>query len=121
MRYNETVTDHFEHPRNCGSLADATVVGEASNPVCGDRLKLYLRVDDAGRIEAATFQAQGCPAAIAAGSMTTVLLVGKDVAAARALRDADVAAALGGLPASKLHCSVLAEDAIVAALGSTAS
>lgn len=96
-------------------MEDATAVGDVSNPVCGDRLRLYLRILD-GRVVEARFEAQGCPAAIAASSITTVLLRGMTVEEARALTDHDVEAALGGLPRGKRHCSVLAEEAITEAL-----
>lgn len=117
--YNEIVRDHFERPRNQRRLEGEVLVGDAYNPVCGDRLRLYLRMDGE-RVGEAAFQAQGCPAAIAAGSMATELLRGLTVGEARSLRDEDVAVALGGLPPGKIHCSVLAEDAIHAALGATA-
>jgi NifU-like protein involved in Fe-S cluster formation len=109
------VREHFEHPRNLGRMADATVEGEASNPVCGDRLKLFLKLEG-GRIERASFQAQGCPASIAAGSMATEMLRGLLLEEARRLTDEDVEKALGGLPSGKRHCSVLARDAVTAAL-----
>lgn len=113
--YNATVEDHFQHPRNLGATEEANVVAEASNPVCGDRMKLYLQVDG-DRIQRASFQAQGCPAAIAAASMTTVLLIGRTRAEARMLTNREVERALGGLPRAKLHCSVLAEEAVGMAL-----
>lgn len=114
-RYTALVEEHFLHPRNVGPMDDATTVGDATNPVCGDRLRLYLRVRD-GCIEDARFLAEGCPAAIAASSVTTVLLQGRTLDEARALTDADVEDALGGLPPGKRHCSVLAEEAIADAL-----
>jgi len=117
--YNDIVRDHFERPRNQRRLEGDVLVGDAHNPVCGDRLRLYRRVDG-GRVGEVSFQAQGCPAAIAAGSMVTELLRGRTLTEARAVRDEDVAAALGGLPPGKIHCSVLAEDAIHAALGASA-
>jgi len=113
--YSATVEDHFQHPRNLGAMADADVVVETLNPVCGDLLKLYLCVDG-DRISRASFQAQGCPAAIAASSMTTVLLLGKTREEARQITNTEVAQALGGLPRAKMHCSVLAEEAIALAL-----
>jgi nitrogen fixation NifU-like protein len=109
--YSAIVLDHFQHPRNLGDLADADAVAEVENPACGDRARLAVKV--AGdRISAARFRAEGCPAAIAATSMTTELITGRTLDEALALRDQDVAAALGGLPRNKLHCSVLAEDVI---------
>lgn len=113
--YSPTVIEHFQHPRNLGDLDPADAVAEVENPACGDRTRLSVRIQD-GRITEARFRAQGCPAAIAASSMTTVLLTGRTLAEAAALRDVDVAEALGGLPANKLHCSVLAEDVIQAIL-----
>lgn len=113
--YSATVIDHFQHPRNLGDLPDADAVAEVENPACGDRTRLSLRIVD-GRIVAAGFKAEGCPAAIAASSMTTELLIGTTLEQAAQLRDTDVATALGGLPRNKLHCSVLAEDVIRAAI-----
>ena len=113
--YSEIVIDHFQHPRNAGVLDDANAVGEDRNPVCGDRTVLTIRVRD-DRIAAARFRAMGCPAAIAASSITTELLIGRTVAEALRLTNEDVSAALGGLPANKLHCSVLAEDVVRAAV-----
>ena len=110
-QYSPTVVDHFQHPRNLGDLANADAVAEVENPACGDRARLAVKV--AGdRITAARFRAEGCPAAIAATSMTTELITGRTLDEALALRDQDVATALGGLPRNKLHCSVLAEDVI---------
>lgn len=109
--YSPLVIEHFRQPRNLGDLPDADAVADVENPACGDRTRLAIKVLD-GRIAAARFRAEGCPAAIAASSMTTELIVGRTLAEAAALRDEDVAAALGGLPRNKLHCSVLAEDVI---------
>lgn len=109
--YSPTVIDHFQHPRNLGVLDPADAIAEVENPACGDRTRLSVRV--AGDvITEARFLAEGCPAAIAASSMTTELLIGRTLAQAAQLRDEDVAAALGGLPRNKIHCSVLAEDVI---------
>lgn len=115
--YNAIVEDHFARPRNLGALPDANCEAEASNPVCGDRMRLFLRVDG-DRVTAASFLAQGCPAAIAAASMTTVLLTGATLDEARRLTNQAIADALGGLPRAKLHCSVLAEEVIASALAS---
>ncbi|RLT52013.1 MAG: iron-sulfur cluster assembly scaffold protein [Chloroflexi bacterium] len=115
--YSEIVLDHFQNPRNLGEIENADAVAEVENPVCGDRARLSIRLSD-GRIAEARFLAEGCPAAIAAASMTTVLLTGMTVGEALALRDTDVAQALGGLPPNKVHCSVLAEEVIQAALAS---
>ena len=111
--YSATVLDHFQRPRNLGDLEGADAVAEVENPACGDRTRLAVRLQD-GLIAQARFRAEGCPAAIAASSITTELILGKTLKQAAQLRDADVAAALGGLPRNKLHCSVLAEDVIKA-------
>jgi nitrogen fixation NifU-like protein len=114
-RYNDIVEEHFRHPRNLGAMPDADIVVEAANPICGDHMRLYLRLDG-DRVGRATFQTQGCPAAIAASSMTTVLLSGSSRDEARRITNDDVDRALGGLPGSKRHCSVLAEEVIALAL-----
>ena len=113
--YSDTLLEHFENPRNVGSVTSPDAVGRAGNPACGDLLDLSLRVRD-GRIEQALFRASGCGAAIASSSMTTVLLTGITLEQAAGITNAQVALALGGLPPAKVHCSVLAEDAIRAAL-----
>lgn len=115
MKYSDLVRDHFGSPRNLGEIPDPDGIGDVENPVCGDRTVLTIRVRD-DRIAAARFRAVGCPAAIAASSITTELLVGRTVADALRLTNEDVSAALGGLPANKLHCSVLAEDVVRAAV-----
>ena len=112
--YSDLVRDHFENPRNAGEIADADAAGYETNPVCGDTMRLTLRIDG-GRIVEARFQTSGCPAAIAAGSVCTEIIGGLSLAEAEALTKEDYAAALGGLPASKMHCSVLAADAVRAA------
>ncbi len=111
--YSPAVLDHFHRPRNVGDLANPDAVAEVENPACGDRMRLSVRLS-AGRIAEAMFRTEGCPAAIAASSMTTELLLGKTLEEAEALRDSDVSSALGGLPRNKQHCSVLAEDVIQA-------
>ena len=113
--YSETVLDHFQHPRNLGDLERPDAVAEVENPACGDRTRLAVRIRER-TITAARFRTEGCPAAIAASSMLTEMIVGKTLEDAARLRDADVAAALGGLPRNKLHCSVLAEDVIRAVI-----
>ena len=115
MKYSDLVRDHFGSPRNLGEIADPDGIGDVENPVCGDRTVLTICVRD-DRIAAARFRAVGCPAAIAASSITTELLIGRTVAEALRLTNEDVSAALGGLPANKLHCSVLAEDVVRAAV-----
>ena len=115
MPYSKKLLEYFEHPRCVGELEDADATAEVSNPVCGDVLKLWIRLDGT-RITDARFKAQGCPAAIATSSFATEMLIGLDIAAARAITRQEIADALGGLPPSKIHCSVLASDAIRAAL-----
>jgi len=113
--YGDRVLEHFRCPCNPGEMPEPDGVGEATNPVCGDRMRLFLKVEGEV-IRAATFLAEGCVAAIAAGSMTTLLLTGRTLTEALRISDREVAEALGGLPASKIHCSVLAEDAILEAV-----
>jgi NifU-like protein involved in Fe-S cluster formation len=113
--YSATVLDHFQHPRNLGDLDLPDAVAEVENPACGDRTRLAILLAG-GRISAARFRTEGCPAAIAASSITTEMIIGKTLDEAATLRDADVAAALGGLPRNKQHCSVLAEDVIRAVI-----
>ncbi|MCH6556036.1 MAG: iron-sulfur cluster assembly scaffold protein [Chloroflexi bacterium] len=112
--YSDLVRDHFENPRNAGELADADAVGYQTNPVCGDTMRLTLRING-GRVVEARFQTSGCPAAIATSSVCTEMIRGQTLAEAEALTKEDYAAALGGLPASKMHCSVLAADTVRAA------
>lgn len=116
MLYSEKVMDHFEHPRNVGEIIDADAVGQVGNPRCGDIMKMYLKIED-GVIVDAKFKTFGCGSAIATSSMATELIRGKRVEEALSLTNAAVAEALDGLPAYKMHCSVLAEEAIKAALG----
>jgi nitrogen fixation NifU-like protein len=113
--YSDIVQDHFEHPRNVGVLEDADAEALVANPACGDTMHLYLRIDG-DRIVDAKFKTMGCPAAIAASSITTELLIGRTVEASLALTREDVSEALGGLTPQKIHCSVLSEDAIKAAI-----
>ncbi|MGB2694707.1 MAG: iron-sulfur cluster assembly scaffold protein [Dehalococcoidia bacterium] len=113
--YSETVLDHFERPRNTGALDDANAVGYMTNPVCGDTLLLMLRIRG-GRIEEARWQSDGCVASIAASSLLSELVRGMALEEARALTREAIVEALGGLPLSKLHASVLAADALQHAL-----
>ena len=113
--YSEIVMDHFERPRNNGELEDANAVGFMTNPVCGDTLLLMLRVVD-GRIEEARWQSDGCAASIAASSLLSELARGMSLEEAAALTREALVEALGGLPPSKLHASVLAADALHRAL-----
>lgn len=114
--YTETVMDHFRNPRNVGELPDANGVGEVGNAKCGDIMKIYLKVSDDGIIEDVKFKTFGCGAAIATSSMATEMVKGKSLEEALKLTNKAVAEALDGLPPVKMHCSVLAEEAIQAAL-----
>ncbi|MBQ1422287.1 MAG: Fe-S cluster assembly scaffold protein NifU [Firmicutes bacterium] len=113
--YSDKVMDHFRNPRNVGVIEDADGVGEAGNPVCGDIMKIYLKIDD-DVISDVKFETFGCGSAIASSSMATELIKGKPVEEAAALTNKAVTEALDGLPIHKLHCSVLAEEAIKLAL-----
>lgn len=107
--------DHFEHPRNVGEIENADGVGEVGNPVCGDIMRMYLKIDD-GIITDCKFKTFGCGSAIATSSMATEMIKGKTVKEALELSNKAVVEALDGLPTHKIHCSVLAEEAIKAAL-----
>ena len=113
--YSETVMDHFRTPRNVGILEHADGVGEVGNAQCGDIMKIYLKIDD-GIISDVKFETFGCGSAIASSSMATELIKGRPISEAMELTNRAVAEALDGLPAHKLHCSVLAEEAIKKAL-----
>ncbi len=113
--YNPIVLDHFTHPRNMGEMDHPDGIGEATNPACGDTMRLFIRVES-NRIAEATFLAFGCAAAIASSSMTTEMIQGKTIEEALLISKERVSEALGGLPPTKIHCSVLAEDAIRAAV-----
>ena len=114
--YSDKVMDHFRNPRNVGVLEDANGVGEVGNPVCGDIMKMYLKINDDEIIEDVKFETFGCGSAIASSSMATELIKGKSVEEALSLTTKAVAEALDGLPAHKMHCSVLAEEAIKSAI-----
>lgn len=113
--YSDIVLDHFENPRNAGVLDDPDGVGVRTNPVCGDTMRLMIRVAD-GRIAEARWQTVGCPAAIATSSIATEMIAGRTLDDVVGLTREQIAEAAGGLPASKLHCSVLAADALRAAI-----
>jgi nitrogen fixation protein NifU and related proteins len=113
--YSPKVMDHFQNPRNTGDLPDADAVGKAGSPVCGDILRLYLKIAD-GKVAKAAFKTFGCGAAIATSSILTELVQGKTLAELAAVTNEQVAEALGGLPPIKMHCSVLAEQALKSAL-----
>ena len=114
--YSEKVMDHFEHPRNVGEIPDASGVGTVGNAKCGDIMRMYLKINDDGVIEDCKFKTFGCGAAIATSSMATDMIKGKTVEEAEKLTNAAVAEALDGLPPVKMHCSLLAEEAVKAAL-----
>jgi nitrogen fixation NifU-like protein len=109
--YSEKVMEHFRNPRNVGVIGDADGVGEAGNPVCGDIMKIYLKIED-NRIADVKFQTFGCGAAIASSSMATELVKGKTLEEAWEISNRAVVEALEGLPPIKMHCSVLAEEGI---------
>ncbi len=113
--YSEKVMDHFENPRNVGELEDANAIGQVGNAKCGDIMKIYMKIED-GVIQDCRFKTFGCGAAIATSSMATEMVKGKTVEEARKLTNAAVMEALDGLPPAKVHCSVLAEEAIEAAI-----
>ncbi|MDP8235947.1 MAG: Fe-S cluster assembly scaffold protein NifU [Candidatus Erginobacter occultus] len=113
--YSEKVMDHFHHPRNVGKIENPDGVGTVGNPVCGDVMKLYIKVAD-DRIADARFQTFGCGAAIATSSMVTELAKGKTLDEAIAISNKEVASALDGLPPAKMHCSMLGEEALKAAI-----
>ena len=115
MLYSEKVMDHFQHPRNVGKMDDADGIGEVGNAVCGDIMKMYIKVRD-GIIVAVKFNTFGCGSAIATSSMATEMIKGKSIDEALALSNKAVVEALDGLPAHKIHCSVLAEEAVKAAV-----
>ena len=115
MLYSEKVMDHFQRPRNLGKMEDADGVGEVGNAKCGDIMKMYIKVKDGVLIDV-KFNTFGCGSAIAASSMATEMIKGKSIHEAMALTNKAVAEALDGLPGYKMHCSVLAEEAIKAAL-----
>ncbi len=113
--YSEKVMDHFRHPRNVGIIEDADGIGEVGNPVCGDIMKIYLKIEK-DIISDVKFETFGCGSAIASSSMATELIKGKPISQALQLTNKAVTEALDGLPAHKLHCSVLAEEAIKSAI-----
>ena len=113
--YSEKVMNHFRNPRNVGVIEDADGVGEVGNAVCGDIMKIYLKIDD-GIVSDVKFETFGCGSAIASSSMATELIKGRPRSEVLTLTNKAVAEALDGLPAHKLHCSVLAEEAIRAAV-----
>ncbi len=115
MAYSEKVMDHFRNPRNVGEMKDADGVGKVGNPVCGDIMELYIKVKDETIVDA-KFQTLGCGAAIATSSMVTEMVKGQKLEDALKISNSMVAEALGGLPSQKMHCSVLAEEALQSAI-----
>lgn len=115
MAYSEKVMDHFANPRNVGKIEDADGVGEVGNAKCGDIMKIYIKVED-GIIRDVKFNTFGCASAIATSSMATEMIMGKPVEDALKLTNKAVVEALDGLPPAKIHCSVLAEEAVKAAI-----
>jgi nitrogen fixation NifU-like protein len=115
MEYSEKVMEHFMHPRNVGEIENADAIGEVGNPQCGDIMRLYLKIED-GKITDAKFKTFGCGAAIASSSMLTELIKGKTIEEALKVSNKLVEEALGGLPAIKRHCSLLAEESLLSAL-----
>ena len=114
--YSEKVMDHFRNPRNVGKIDDADGIGEVGNAKCGDIMRMYIKVDDDGVITDCKFNTFGCGSAIATSSMATELIIGKPIDDALKLSNQAVVEALDGLPVHKIHCSVLAEEAVRAAV-----
>ena len=114
--YNDRVIKEFSNPQNAGELKDANAVGQVGNATCGDIMKIFMKISDDGIIEDVSFQTFGCAAAIATSSVATTMIKGKTIDEALKITNAQVVEELGGLPAQKLHCSVLAEEAIKAAI-----
>jgi FeS cluster assembly scaffold protein NifU len=112
MIYNEKVIDYFQNPRNMGEIPDADGVGEVGSPICGDVMKIWIKVDKNGIITDAKFKTFGCASAVASSSMATEMIIGKHIKEALKITNQQVVDALGGLPEHKIHCSVLAADAI---------
>jgi len=113
--YSEKVMDHFLHPRNVGEIPDANGIGNVGNPICGDIMRMYLKIENDIIVDA-KFKTFGCGAAISTSSMVTEMVKGKTVDEALKISNKAVAEALGGLPAIKMHCSVLAEEALKSAI-----
>ena len=115
LPYSEKVMDHFTNPRNVGEITDASGIGTVGNPVCGDVMKMYLKIEKDVIVDI-KFKTFGCGAAVATSSMVTEMVKGKTITQALKITNSAVAEALGGLPAKKMHCSVLAEEALRSAL-----
>jgi nitrogen fixation NifU-like protein len=115
LPYSEKVMDHFTNPRNVGEIVDASGIGTVGNPVCGDVMKMYLKIEQEVIVDV-KFKTFGCGAAVATSSMVTEMVKGKTITEALKVTNQAVAEALGGLPAKKMHCSILAEEALRSAL-----
>jgi nitrogen fixation NifU-like protein len=115
LPYSEKVMDHFMHPRNVGEIPDASGIGTVGNPICGDVMKMFIKVENDIIVDA-KFKTFGCGAAISTSSMVTEMVKGKSIEEALKISNRAVAEALGGLPPVKMHCSVLAEEALKSAL-----
>jgi nitrogen fixation NifU-like protein len=115
LPYSEKVMDHFMHPRNVGEIPDASGIGTVGNPICGDVMKMFIKVENNVIVDA-KFKTFGCGAAISTSSMVTEMVKGKTIEEALKISNKAVAEALGGLPVIKMHCSVLAEEALRSAL-----
>ena len=116
MQYSERVLDHFQHPRNVGEIPDASGVGTVGNAKCGDIMQMFLKINDDEIVEDVKFKTFGCGAAIATSSMATELIKGKPLSEVEKLTNEAVVEALEGLPPVKIHCSVLAQEAVQAAI-----
>ncbi|MCL1998343.1 MAG: Fe-S cluster assembly scaffold protein NifU [Turicibacter sp.] len=114
MEYTAEVMDHFSNPRNVGTIEDASGIGTVGNAQCGDIMKIYLKIEN-DTVEDAKFKTFGCGAAVATSSIATELIIGKTIAEALQITNKKVMDALGGLPSTKVHCSLLAEEALHAA------
>lgn len=114
--YTDKVLDHFQNPRNVGKIDDADGIGEIGSPQCGDVMKIYIKVDENEIITDLKFQTYGCGAAVSSSSVASTLIIGKSVEQALKFKNKDALEVLGGLPTEKIHCSVLAEEAIKAAI-----
>ena len=113
--YNDTILDHFQNPRNTGEIENADGIGSASNPACGDVIKIFIKIED-GRLSDVKYKTFGCAAAIATSSAASDLVIGKSIEEAEKLTREKVADSLGGLPEEKMNCSNIAPDAIRAAI-----
>ena len=113
--YSDIVKEHFKNPKNVGTIEDADAVGEAGSLACGDKLKLFLKIDE-GKITDAKFQTFGCGSAVASSSILTEMVMGKTVEEAKKITNKQIAQMLGGLPPAKMHCSVMGREALENAL-----